>query len=260
MNDEPAPIAIPEWVVTFGDMMSLLLTFFIMLVSMSEIKQEDKYQALVDSMREQFGYTKAIESLAPGDVKPRASEFSVMSTTGRAKKKDTAKGGVPQKAPTGEEPTVRIVRPGQTTAVGSVIAFDQASAALNQAAMTDLDITAKLLVGKPQKIEIRGHCSTEIVARSVGTDIGITLAYRRAIAVMQYLIDKHQIPANRFRISTAGDSEPVAVGDLDGAKRNSRAEVFLLDETVEGLRGEPSKNGNATDADAGTENTENGNG
>ena len=31
---------IPEWVVTFGDMMSLLLTFFIMLVSLSEIKEE----------------------------------------------------------------------------------------------------------------------------------------------------------------------------------------------------------------------------
>ena len=35
---------IPEWVVTFGDMMSLLLTFFIMLVSLSEIKEEQKYQ------------------------------------------------------------------------------------------------------------------------------------------------------------------------------------------------------------------------
>jgi chemotaxis protein MotB len=35
MNDEPEEMEIPEWVVTFGDMMSLLLTFFIMLVSLS---------------------------------------------------------------------------------------------------------------------------------------------------------------------------------------------------------------------------------
>ncbi|MGI9443328.1 MAG: flagellar motor protein MotB [Rubripirellula sp.] len=35
MNDEPEEMGIPEWVVTFGDMMSLLLTFFIMLVSLS---------------------------------------------------------------------------------------------------------------------------------------------------------------------------------------------------------------------------------
>ena len=50
---------IPEWVVTFGDMMSLLLTFFIMLVSLSEIKQEEKYQAMVESLTQRFGYDRS---------------------------------------------------------------------------------------------------------------------------------------------------------------------------------------------------------
>ena len=54
---------IPEWVVTFGDMMSLLLTFFIMLVSLSEIKEEEKYQALVESVRQKFGHDLAQLSL-----------------------------------------------------------------------------------------------------------------------------------------------------------------------------------------------------
>ena len=44
MVEEEEEVGIPEWVVTFGDMMSLLLTFFIMLVSLSEIKEEEKYQ------------------------------------------------------------------------------------------------------------------------------------------------------------------------------------------------------------------------
>ena len=39
IEEEPSA-GVPEWVVTFGDMMSLLLTFFIMLVSMSEIRQD----------------------------------------------------------------------------------------------------------------------------------------------------------------------------------------------------------------------------
>ena len=44
---------VPEWVVTYGDMMSLLLTFFIMLVSMSELKMKDVaplLQAGVDNL------------------------------------------------------------------------------------------------------------------------------------------------------------------------------------------------------------------
>jgi chemotaxis protein MotB len=240
MNDEPAPIMIPEWVVTFGDMMSLLLTFFIMLVSMSEIKQEDKFQALVDSMREQFGYTLSPDSLAPGDVKARTSAFSVMSTMGRAKKKNTAKGGVPEKAPVGEEPMVRIIRPGRVTAIGSVIFFSPASAELDNAAKKALDITAEEFRGKPQKIEVRGHCAAEITARTAGTNTGITLAYDRAIAVMEYLSQEKEIPTSRFRVSTAGDSEPLIVGDANAVSRNSRVELFLLDETVDALRGDES--------------------
>ncbi|MGV3486750.1 MAG: OmpA/MotB family protein [Planctomycetaceae bacterium] len=241
MNEESPPILIPEWVVTFGDMMSLLLTFFIMLVSMSEIKHEDRYQALADSMREQFGYARSQESPSPGEVKPRSSQFSVLSTMGRAKKKNTARGGVPEKAPVGEEAKVRVIRPGQTTAVGSVVFFEVATADLDAEAKHELDITAAQLLGKPQKIEIRGHCTAELTARTVGTDTGISLAYQRSLNVMHYLVEKHGIPAARFRLSTAGDSEPVAVGDVAGARQNSRAEVFLLDETVDALRGDAAR-------------------
>ena len=44
--EEDPPAGVPEWVVTYGDMMSLLLTFFIMLVSMSKIKEEGTMRAL----------------------------------------------------------------------------------------------------------------------------------------------------------------------------------------------------------------------
>ncbi len=42
----------PAWVVTYGDMMSLLLTFFIILVSMSELKADHKFQRVMESLRQ----------------------------------------------------------------------------------------------------------------------------------------------------------------------------------------------------------------
>ncbi len=237
MNDEPEPILIPEWVVTFGDMMSLLLTFFIMLVSMSEIKQEDKYQALVDSMRTQFGYTRMMESMTPGEVKPRTSQFSVMSTMGRAKRKDTAKGGVPEKAPNGEETQVRNIRQGQTTGVGSVVFFKLPSADLDDVGKKVLDGVADQIRGKPQKVEIRGHSSPELTARVVDPDKAMLLGYQRAYNVMRYLIDEKGLPQTQFRISSAGDSEPLHTSGAAGVQQNPRVEVFLLDEQVAGFRG-----------------------
>lgn len=238
MDDEPEEVGIPEWVVTFGDMMSLLLTFFIMLVSLSEIKEEETYQALVDSMQQQFGYQKTIDALTPGDAKPRSMEFSVLSTTGRAKKKDTAKGGVPEKAPVGEEQHVRIVRPGQMTAVGSVVFFEVGSDQLNAASQTILDQTAQQLRGKPQRIEVRGHVSAEFAARTGGTDEAMLLAIRRAAAVKRYLVGQKRISADRFRVSSAEATEPITRNaSISKFGNDSRVEVFLLDETVEDPKG-----------------------
>lgn len=245
--DEPEEndaIAIPEWVVTFGDMMSLLLTFFIMLVSLSEIKEEEMYQALVESMRQQFGYAKARDSLTPGKSRPRTTAYQVLATTGRAKQKDVARGGVPDKAPEGEEQHVRIIRPGRQTAVGTVVFFELGSTQLGDAARRGLDAVAEQIRGKPQKVEVRGHTEPEVAARAVTSTEPMDLAYSRCRVAMRYLIDHHQIDANRFRLSTAGGHEPMyTAGDAEKMSKNPRVEVFLLDETTDDLRGSELENG-----------------
>jgi len=237
-TEEDDAVSIPEWVVTFGDMMSLLLTFFIMLVSLSEIKEEETYQALVDSMQQQFGYAKTIDALTPGKSKPRETEFSVLSTTGRAKKKDTAKGGVPEKAPVGEEQHVRIIRPGQMTAVGSVVFFEIGSDRLNPESTNVLKQAAKQLRGKPQRIEVRGHVSAEFAARTGGTDEAMLLSIRRSAAVRRYLAEVEGISLERFRVSSAEATEPITRSTPGGKFGNdARVEVFLLDERTEDPRG-----------------------
>ncbi|TWU57440.1 OmpA/MotB family protein [Rubripirellula reticaptiva] len=247
MDQEEDVIGIPEWVVTFGDMMSLLLTFFIMLVSLSEIKEEETYQALVDSMQQQFGYAKTLDALAPGDARPRSTAFKPLATTGRAKKKDTANGGVPEKAPTGEEPLVRIIRPGQVTAVGSVVFFEIGSDTISRSAEAVLVDLASQLRGKPQKIEVRGHVSAEFAARTEGSDEAVMLGIRRASVVQRYLINQAGINPHRFRISSAADSEPMSRGGQGKSiSKNARVEVFMLDETVDDLAGTADERNAAT--------------
>ncbi|MEM6688664.1 MAG: OmpA family protein [Planctomycetota bacterium] len=242
MDDEPDEMGIPEWVVTFGDMMSLLLTFFIMLVSLSEIKEEETYQALVDSMQRQFGYQKTIDSLSPGKARPRQAAFTPLATTGRAKRKDTATGGVEQKAPSGEDPMVRIIRPGAITAVGGVVNFGIAESKLDDQAKRTIARLAETLRGRPQKIEIRGHATRQVALRS-GEAASLRLAIDRALKVQDQLVREGGVDADRIRVSGAGASEPM---DLNDVSRNARVEVFLLDETVEDLEGTPEDRQDAT--------------
>lgn len=235
IEDDP-PIGIPNWIVTYGDMMSLLLTFFIMLVSMSEVKQEEKYQAMVESMQRRFGYVLSKSSITPGQHKPRESELRVLSTMGRAKKQDTHKGGTPTVAPFGDNDRVRIVRPGGNTAIGTVVFFNDGEVELSADGKMALDFEVEQLVGKPQKIEIRGHTSKQLGKIGDDPTDAMDLSYRRCRAVMKYLVNEHQIPPERIRLAAAGAWEPMHLtDDPDKNRLNPRVEVFLLEETVEKL-------------------------
>lgn len=226
-----------EWVVTFGDMMSLLLTFFIMLVSMSEIKEEQRYQALVESLRKRFGHEMSPESMMPGEAKPRNAPVKKMASLGRARRVDTMRGGDRVKAPVGENPRVKALRQARHDVVGGEISFPEGKARLDDAGQRTLRAIAQQIGGKPQKIEIRGHTSPRPLPEGSVFKNHSDLAYARCVQVMDYLVTLGINP-KRIRLAVAGDKEPKYIAaDPILRKQNSRVEIFLLDETVDDHEG-----------------------
>ncbi|MEM9658008.1 MAG: OmpA family protein, partial [Planctomycetota bacterium] len=220
----------------FGDMMSLLLTFFIMLVSMSEIKEEERYQAMVESIRKQFGHDASDASLIPGDIRPRNSTIQEhVHAHGRAKRKDTAEGGQEVQSVTGESKRVRIVRPGDDSSSGGVIFFDEGSAKLSEANKRHLVRIVQQLAGKPQKVEIRGHTSRRPISPKSGYRDRMDLSFERCRATRKFLIEEGIEPA-RIRLSAAGATEPLYSGiNVEKLKRNARVEILMWDERVHDL-------------------------
>jgi len=231
--EEDPPAGVPEWVVTFGDMMSLLLTFFIMLVSLSEIKQEEKFQALVESLRRQFGHDTSTASPVPGEAKPRNARLAKLATMGRAKRANTAKGGDKTKAPIGERPRVKMIRRGDQINRGGVVYFDHGRSELTEEQKLRLQLAVEDLIGKPQKVEVRGHTSRRPPPAGSPYADNWQLAYARANNVKNFLVDAGIRP-ERIRLNLAGQFEPSnqGVGALD-TKDNDRVEVFMIDELAD---------------------------
>lgn len=226
--EEDVP-GIPEWVVTFGDMMSLLLTFFIMLVSMSEMKEEDKFQAMMESMRRQFGPDATIIASMPGDSPPMNSSMDSMASMGRAKRKDIMRGGNKVKAVAGEDNLVLTIRPGKDTTVGGTVFFSEDSSELTNESRARLREISQQIAGKPQKVEIRGHTSRKPVTG--GGDHWL-LAYQRCRNAMDYLVEIGLNP-ERIRLGSAGAHEPLDTSiDTESRQRNARVEVLMWDEAV----------------------------
>ena len=234
IEEEPEP-GIPKWVVTFGDMMSLLLTFFIMLVSMSEMKQEEKFQAMIESMRKQFGHDRSLASLIPGNIRPRNSSLQHVASQGRAKKINTQRGGQEQKAVSGDNDRVQIVRPGDDSSSGGVVYFEEGVTELTEKNKMALQQIILQIAGKPQKIEIRGHTTRKPVNPKSGLQDHWDLSYTRCRSTMKFLVEQG-IDSGRIRLGPAGDNEPIYRGiDPGSLKQNARVQILMWDERVDNI-------------------------
>lgn len=231
--DEPQDSGgVPEWVVTFGDMMSLLLTFFIMLFSMSEIKQEQKYQAVLESLRRTFGYDTAVLSSAPGSFRPRNADLEKLASLGRARRASLMKGGAPVNAPVGDYPRVTAVTLDGNPAVAGVVFFKKDSDELSEANKTILQSIAHRVAGIPQKIEIRGHTSNHPLPPDSPFRDHWDLAYARCRRVEQFLVTLGINP-QRIRLGVAAGNELRYTGtDRLLQEENPRVEILLLGEAV----------------------------
>ena len=118
---------------------------------------------------------------------------------------------------------------GDRSLVGTVILFPADSADLDGAAQQELTRFIPLLLGKPQKIEIRGHAARQPPSPTSQTDTW-QLSYARCLKTLEYL-KQHGIRPERMRLSQAGPHES------QGADTEGRVEVFLLSEIVRDERG-----------------------
>ncbi|MBN2022556.1 MAG: flagellar motor protein MotB [Pirellulales bacterium] len=233
---DPSPGA-PAWMVTYGDMMSLLLTFFIMLFSMSEIRQEQKFQAMLDSLHQVFGYDLSMAASAPGVHTPKNSDLAKLASLGRARRANLMKGGAPVEAPIGDEERVTAVRPDADPTIAGVVPFAEDSDELTDPGKEVLRQLVRQIAGIPQKIEIRGHTSNHPLPPGSPFRDHWDLAYARARKVEEFLVQLGISP-ERMRVTAAAGHELRYEGtDPLLQKDNSRVEVLVLNETIDVQRG-----------------------
>jgi len=187
----------PAYTVSFADMMTLILTFFILLVSMAKEQKPglmakglgsfvvavqshglnglldgQEKQAVFDHMRRKFNLPPESDSERQ-DAHADASNLELL----RTKVLDALQ---PHKAIT--QPMIAV--------------FESGSATLTDAAKTYLNrIAPTLIPSSGQLLSLEGHADSKV--DNYRGDIRF-LAYQRANAVRDYLVSEHGLRANRI--------------------------------------------------------------
>ncbi len=225
------PVGAPEWVLTYGDMMSLLLCFFIILVALSEIKKEDEYRAIVAEVKKAFGM-KGGGGKIPSTDDPKLSLMKRLEELQLRQSPHKQPSNTDDPGMDGKNPQVTRVREGMLFTQGGRVTFEPGSADLTNKAIRDLQSVAGLVRGYNNKIEVRGHAATmELGVQSAYPDLW-TLSYARAKAVMDYLASSEiGIRSDRIRLVANADSEPLVqrVYTPAGQEPNRRAEILVME-------------------------------
>lgn len=228
MIEDDAPPGVPEWVVTYGDMMSLLLTFFIMLVSMSEQKQDGKVRAMLNALEQRFGSDDG-KFGAPGPSYIESSSNEHAASTGWSSEGGTKHRGIESKGRAGPSKTVKRIGHGTLITLGGPCLFEAFDNGLTEAMKEDLQTIAKVLSSHPNQIMVKGHATREIMPANSPFRDSWDLSYARADAVGKYLVTQG-IAKERILLSAAGDSEPrIRSRDKELQRENRRVDVFVID-------------------------------
>ena len=231
-EDDPNSGA-PGWVVTYADMMTLLLAFFVLLYSISEIK-EDRGNAMIQSLQRTFG--RDAEERARAADSPEDSPLAQLFRAGRVERLETLRAGGKTRLLSGVPIASRSGEPLRTpadAAANGFISFAENSAELGEAARQRLEQLARQLAAQPQPILIRSQ-----LEGPAGTVRGPyrspwDLAYARCRRTLDYLVSQGISP-QRLRLSVEPASEGASPSAPPSAGLGSRVEVAWRTAVVPG--------------------------
>lgn len=220
----------PEWLVTYGDLMSLLLTFFVLLLSFSTISEEDFNQAMM-SMQGAFNILPRFSGVVSNIPRTRQQKQESVHNVARRLRRRIQVLGL--------EREVKIdydARGGLKISFPDNILFEPGSAELKPDAASLLEEVTGILKEMPDTfVEVRGHTDNTPPPEGGPYRDNFDLSYARADAVGRRMLETGEVEPERLELVACGAGQPVAPNTTEeGRRANRRVDIYvrgLVDKT-----------------------------
>ncbi|TVQ31263.1 MAG: hypothetical protein EA376_10360 [Phycisphaeraceae bacterium] len=231
---------LPDWLLTYGDMMTLLLCFFILLAAFSELRRDHEYQRVVTAVKEAFGYSGGVGVL-PVDDPPLRSLIESLEHLTKQTLDKTRVSQSQEEGMSGRTTTVSRVHDGLKFTIGGHLTFQPESAELMEPARQELLKIARLLRGRNNKIEIRGHAATKSLSTGARYDDLQDLSYYRAKAVGEFLVREGGLSRQVVVLQARSDTEPLTprAHSPETQAVNRRVEIIQTEAMVDDFHPDP---------------------
>jgi chemotaxis protein MotB len=251
--EECPPPGAPAWLATFADLMSLLMCFFVLLLSFSEMDLQ-KFKQVAGSMDKAFGIQREVKSdtvprgtsvikqeFSPGIPQPTAIKIMKQNTEDDSRQELRMNTSVSEnveelineikerlKHEIAEEILeVLVYEDGVMIRVREADAFPSGSAKMQDGFGPVLDKIQTVLNETDGRIIVSGHTDSVPIATPTYPSNWV-LSAARAASVVHYLSENKFTDPSRIEIRAFADTMPVAPNDTpENRARNRRIEINI---------------------------------
>lgn len=228
-----------RWLITYADLITLLLIFFVVMYAMSKIDVQ-KYEVLSQSLKSEFLKADSIMQQGEGimgaanPAKGGADETKT-DPQERGQKEQQLENLLEQIQDYIQENQLQAQVSAANTPRGVAITlndlflFDLGNAELKPAAFPILNQLATLFPSLDATISIEGHTDNLPLATGSVFRDNWGLSQARSLSVLRYFVNTAQLDEKKFISTSFADTRPVAENTTpENRSKNRRVEIVVL--------------------------------
>lgn len=223
-EEDSGPTA-PFWMTTYGDMVTLLLTFFILMFAMSTVNEQKFFEAAASLSKALGVLDKNVSVIGERSI--------AIGLAGNAEEQLDMLEALEQIAEVFEEESLEevaeidIIGPGEILIrLGDEVLFDPGEALLTLKARRILTGITRSLVGKTKEIFVEGH-TDNVPINSTEFPSNWELSSARALSVVK-LMEEIGIPPDQLGAIAHGEFRPLGPNDTPAGRGvNRRVELYI---------------------------------
>lgn len=230
-----------RWLLTYADLITLLLAFFVILYAMSQTdhkKMSDLSKALSSAFHVTQGASSSALDGQPNVLVGGASplDMAMVQMQDDLEKKIAEEFGERQGEDGQQAVTTTMTERGLVVSLASSAFFDPGAAALRGDAVDLLRTVAGTLKASGRPIMIEGH-TDDTPIRTAQYPSNWELSTNRATAVVRYLVETYKLPPERLSAAGYGEYKPlVANTSPQNRAKNRRVDIVILRSDTKGQR------------------------
>lgn len=222
-----------RWLITYSDLITLLLVFFIILYAFSKVDNK-KYENLASGFNSVFGSGTGI--LTGGNSINIVGGTASQNSSGEEKSEEDMLSDLKQQVDgyltsnsLNESVSTDIDDRGLVISMSNSILFDSGTATIKSDNNLNLKTMGKLLNSMPNYIRIEGH-TDNLPINNTKFKSNWELSVIRATNVAEILIDETGISPERISVLGYGEFRPIGDNSTaEGRAKNRRVDIIIMD-------------------------------